>query len=333
MGRVYKRKNAWYLDYTTNGKRYRERGSKDRKTAERLLAEKELKIDRGEEFLKDKPAEEYIAEHLKNCQITKSPFTYDRYESILLKLFLPFLRSAKITYLHQVTPSLIEKYKISRLETVKDTTINKELKIIKTFFNRAVEDSYAKKNPTQNIKFMKVQQRFPRYLSKEEIRKLSGTATGNMKDIIITFLNTGMRRKELTILRWEDIDLKNKRMTIQEQTKNRRPRIIPINDSLLEVLQRRLKTQNGPYVFPTRTGKPKEGHSLLRDIKLVYKKAGITGAGIHTLRHTFASHLIMAGVDLASVKELLGHSQITTTMIYSHLAPEHLKGATERLKF
>ncbi len=72
---------------------------------------------------------------------------------------------------------------------------------------------------------------------------------------------------------------------------------------------------------------------LYRDIRAIAEKAGIKGMGVHTLRHTFASHLVMAGVDLATVQKLMGHSSITTTMIYAHLAPDHLKAAVEKLKF
>jgi site-specific recombinase XerD len=72
---------------------------------------------------------------------------------------------------------------------------------------------------------------------------------------------------------------------------------------------------------------------MLKNIKAMAEKAGLEGVGVHTLRHTFASHLVMAGVDLATVQKLLGHSSITTTMIYAHLAPDHLRAAVEKLSF
>ncbi len=333
MSRIYKRGKVWYLDYYDKGFRVQRRASQDKKTAERLLAELELKRDRGElTFLRNIPIDKYIEEYLEYSKANKTFSSYQRDTISLKKHLFPFLEHYNIRMLQRIGTAILEKYQIVRLKEVKPATINKEFTTIKHFFNKAIEKNYLKANPAKGIKAIKSQQKFPRYLSKEKIQTLLDTAQGDMEEILITFLNTGMRRGELTNLQWEDVHLKSRRITIQGQTKSKRPRFIPINDSLLEVLQKRLKSQNSPYVFPTRTGKPKDGHSLLRDIKLVYKKAGIEG-NLHLLRHTFASHLIMSGVDLATVRELLGHSDIKTTMIYSHLAPEHLRGATEKLRF
>jgi len=71
--------------------------------------------------------------------------------------------------------------------------------------------------------------------------------------------------------------------------------------------------------------------NIAKIIKKLYNKAGIKGYTAHTLRHTFASYLVMSGVDISTIKELLGHSKIETTMIYSHLSSEHLKKAVEKL--
>ena len=334
MGRIYKRSKVWYLDYYDNGFRVQKRASQDKKTAERLLAEVELKRDRGElTFLKNIPVDRYIDEYLEYSKANKTFPSYQRDMITLKKHLLPFLENYKIKTIQRIGAALLEKYQTARLKKVKPTTVNKEFTTIKHFFNKAIEKNYLRTNPARGIKALKSQQKFPRYLSKEEIQKLLNAASGDMKDMLYTFLNTGMRRGELTNLQWKDVRLKSHIIIIQEHTKNKRPRFIPVNDSLLETLQRRLKSQTSPYVFPTKSGKAKDGHSLLRDIKLVYKRAGITGAGIHTFRHTFASHLVMAGVDLATVRELLGHSDIKTTMIYAHLAPEHLRHATEKLRF
>jgi len=114
-------------------------------------------------------------------------------------------------------------------------------------------------------------------------------------------------------------------------------RDIPINDNLFEILgsldKRRTKKSQDAYIFNVKQSSP--SRNWLRDqlIKIA-KDAGIDGlTKLHTLRHTFASHLVMNGVDLPTVKKLMGHSDIQTTMIYAHLAPDHLEKAVDKLTF
>ena len=102
------------------------------------------------------------------------------------------------------------------------------------------------------------------------------------------------------------------------------------NIQLFNLLDKKKKKEG--FVFLSPTGKKWHDTALLLEAKRIFKKVGIEG-NLHELRHTFASHLIMAGVDLATVRELLGHPDIKTTMIYAHLAPEHLRGVTEKLRF
>ena len=83
----------------------------------------------------------------------------------------------------------------------------------------------------------------------------------------------------------------------------------------------------------TNRGNQINKNHLREDLVKICMKIGIEPANIHTFRHTFASHLVMNGVDLPTVQKLMGHSNITTTMIYAHLAPEHLKGAVDKLEF
>ena len=149
-----------------------------------------------------------------------------------------------------------------------------------------------------------------------------------------------MRKAELENLQWQDIDLKRRKILIrrkQDWQPKTGKREIPIGDSLLSVLAD-LKKQNvgataSDYVFATRHG----GHShnrLRRELIKIAQRTGIEGlTKLHTLRHTFASHLVMSGVDLPTVKKLMGHADIQTTMIYAHLAPDHLAGAINKLPF
>jgi len=111
-------------------------------------------------------------------------------------------------------------------------------------------------------------------------------------------------------------------------------REVPLNDGMMAILEKmRPKNVNGDgFVFPGKDGEAMK-RRLRKDLIRIAKKAEIENfTSVHSLRHTFASHLVMKGVDLPTVQKLLGHSDIQTTMIYSHLAPDHLVDAVNKLK-
>ncbi len=138
-----------------------------------------------------------------------------------------------------------------------------------------------------------------------------------------------MRRSEIFNLKWEQVDLSHG-FILLDVTKNGERREIPINTTLeylfKEMMQCYVKSE---YVFTGKTGKP------LTDIKKGFhtalRKAGIHDFRFHDIRHTFASQLVMAGIDITSVKELLGHKSLTMTMRYSHLSPGHKRKAVHVL--
>jgi integrase len=150
----------------------------------------------------------------------------------------------------------------------------------------------------------------------------------HLEAIIITALNTGMRKGEILSLKWENVDFKNSYITI-ERSKNGEIRRIPMNKQLTTILKnvRELK-RSTEYVF-SNNGKP------CTDIKTGWWRAlrdtEITNFRFHDLRHTFGSRLGMAGVDIKTIQELMGHMDIKMTMRYSHPTPEHKRKAVEIL--
>ncbi len=333
---LYKRGRVWYIDLTFQGKRYRRRTSRDARLAQLELARLERELERRSLDLAVEriSVQNFVDKYFEYSKANKTPTTIYN-ERLHLKQFLKF--SDPASPLSNLKPEHFERYKAERLRKVSPVTLNRELTTFRSMLNRAKEWGYLFKNPMDAIKRIPMPEKNPpRFLSKEEIKKLLQVSSGKLRDIIITFLNTGLRRSELCHLEWGNIDLTRGIITVQSKTgfrtKSHKPRYIPINSELRKVLERKTKEGNSGYIFTTKDGKLIK-NNLLRDIQKVYKKVGIENADIHDLRHTFASHLVMAGVDLATVRELLGHSDIKTTMIYAHLAPEHLKGATEKLRF
>lgn len=152
----------------------------------------------------------------------------------------------------------------------------------------------------------------------------------------MTYLYTGLRRSELIYLNWADVNLEKKFISVTPKPdwhpKDFEIRHIPVNGPLLAELKKNTGAPDQP-VFPTSRGRRYIPSALSREIRKVFKKAGIKGADIKTLRHTFASHLVMNGADLYTVQKLLGHSSVKTTERYAHLAPDFLHTAVDKLKF
>ena len=230
---------------------------------------------------------------------------------------------------------------LSRTSTVpfrgtKASTINTELNTIKAALNRAVALGYLPRNPCREVKKLKTPRKQVRFLSSDEVRKLLEAGNGRMRPIVETFLYTGLRRDELTNLTWADVDLQRRVVAVQAKDgwhpKDYEVRHIPMAPRLHELLKS-LPRKDNPWVFSTSNDGPHLGHILSRDFRKLLKFCGIKGASLHTLRHTFASHLVMKGTDVYTVQKLLGHSSIKTTEIYAHLAPDFLKAAVQKLEF
>ena len=181
----------------------------------------------------------------------------------------------------------------------------------------------------RQVKFLPENNKRLRYLSKEECRALLNNCHGHLKTIITFAMNTGCRKGEVLSLKWDAVDLKHGFIRL-DRTKNGDRRDIPINDDVRAVLQGITRRLDIPYVFyDLITGKPFQ--DVKRSFNTACRKAGITDFHFHDLRHTFASHLVMAGVDITTVSKLLGHKSLTMTLRYSHLAPDHLQNAVNML--
>lgn len=181
----------------------------------------------------------------------------------------------------------------------------------------------------RKVKLLEENNRRLRYLSNDECQTLIKACDTHLTPIVITALNTGMRRGEVLGLKWDQVDLKHG-FILLDITKNGERREIPINDTLRGVLQGITRGLDVPYVFyDTTTGKRYK--DIKRSFHTALRRSGIKDFHFHDLKHTFASHLVMAGVDLTTVRELLGHKTLTMTLRYAHLAPTHKVKAVDIL--
>jgi len=254
--------------------------------------------------------------------------------------FKEFLRSyPHITNISQLDAKLFEDYKTFRFEKDRQNkTINVELRTIRAMFTLAKQWGYVKENPTDGVKFLKVRRDDkPRFLSKEECKILLDACSKWEYPVFYTFLSTGMRKSELLYLTWNDIDLiRNKIRIVAKEgwVPKTSEREIPINNGLIKVLQGLKAKAKGKWVFCDERGNQIENNRLRKRLMSITKRCGFPEVTkLHTLRHTFASHLVMSGIDLPTIKKLMGHSDIQTTMIYSHLADDHVDKAVEKLEF
>ncbi len=210
---------------------------------------------------------------------------------------------------------------------------------LKAAFNKAVVWNYIEANPFNQIKSPKVPQSFPVFITESElIEILNNTEMQLMKDIFTTAFYTGMRLGELLNMKWNWIDFTQNIITIKNSSefnsKNKRERIIPIHQKILALLKNRFQLGKYPNALVFNRY---ENIKLNEDFVSKQFKKAVRGAKLnekihfHSLRHSFASALVQRGISLYAVKELLGHGNIKTTQIYSHLQKDNLIEAVNLL--
>jgi integrase len=326
---VYKKGDNYFIDYYVLGRRKREKIGPSKKLADITLRKrqveaaegKHLDVKRESKTTFDKLAEDFLRLHSK---INKKPLVFKRDEGLIKNLSVDF--SGK--KLSEITPKMIERYKERRKDEAAPGTVNRELACLKCMFSKAIEWKEAGENPVKKVKLFKENNHRIRYLEFEEMKSLLDSCDKYFRPVVITALNSGMRRGEIIGLEWENVDLKRGIIYLLD-TKNGVQREVIMNEVLRRTITELYRRRKSQYVFTKKDG------SHYKDVQKFFvaalKKSGIMNFRFHDLRHTFASHLVMMGVDLKTVQELMGHKKIEMTLRYSHLSPEHKKSAIEGL--
>jgi integrase len=201
------------------------------------------------------------------------------------------------------------------------------LACLKSIYTKAIEWEKASHNPMKKVKLFRESNAKERVLCHDEMNCLIKAASSHIKSILIIALNTGMRRNEILSLKWGNIDFAKKYIYI-EDSKNGKSRKVPINQMVMDALCNIDKSNE--WVFYNHYT-----NDNIKDIKTGFKaacrRAGIDNLRLHDLRHTAATKMIEAGVDLVTVSKILGHSSIQMTMRYAHPTPENMQRAVNIL--
>jgi site-specific recombinase XerD len=327
----------YYTDFYVKGKRFVNKvpgGITIQRMAQEYENDLKLKMLKDKIGIDDTDYElsDLVSRYLEYSRVNKAASSFKR-DELALRTFSTI---TGLTKLSEVTPVSVEHYKAERFKDVSKKTVNIEIKTLKAMFNKLVALGILHENPIRSVTPLPgPESPAIEFLEKAEVDALLRAASPTYRPIIYCFLKTGLRRSELVYLEWSDIDFGNKRIRVinkdGHQTKWHRERHIPIDNKLSEII--RAFPRRNRYIFTTKDGNLRK-NNLVRILKNIAKKAGIKkNVTVHMLRHTYASHLVMAGVPLRTVADLLGHASIVTTLRYSHLAPDHLNGAVEKLPF
>lgn len=333
---IIKRGPFWWVDVTHDGKRVRiSTKQKNRAIAKSIhdtilgqLAEQKW-FDRpaGE----DKTAKDMLEKYMIEYSLTnKAPKSYTRDKSLQAHL-VGYLGDYALS---KISPKLISEYKVKRRQDgAAPRTVNYELALLSHAFNLAIKEwEWCKENPARKVSREKVNNLRERWLSSEEEERLLGVSPKWLWDMIVFSIYTGLRQDELLHLQWPQIDLFRKTMTILEQ-KNKNKDTLPLNDVAMEVLKARARVRciNSNLIFYSSHGTPISANNLRRAFYSATRKADIENFHWHDLRHTFATKLIQAGVDIYTVQRLGRWKNISMVMRYAHHYPESLRSGIKVL--
>ncbi len=219
-------------------------------------------------------------------------------------------------------------------------TIARKLATLRSFYKFLVKRNQVSSNPVTAVRTPKQEKKLPRFLEYEQVKTLLETPPMNNwlgardRAILETLYSTGIRVSELVALNMDDVDFLGE--VVRVRGKGKKERIAPISSSALQVIQHYMEFRNkraqsssnfDPKVlFVNKHGRRLSTRSVRRKMDKYLKIAGLDPAiSPHTLRHSFATHMLNNGADLRSVQELLGHQSLSTTQIYTHLTTKKIK--------
>jgi integrase len=336
--RIYKHsgKEVWCINVSHDEGRIR-KAIGSRRDAENALFAVLTDIRRGEFNLKTPKKisfEDFAEKYLEQSKLDKKLNSYIRDVSSFNHL-IPYFEGMSLA---KITPKHIDGYKKERLASeikvrlnkkkLDPGTINRELDALQAMFTLANKwGDLEGKNPVKAVNRLPMKERPMRILKKDEIDELIKVATGITRALIIIALYTAMRKNEILNLRWKDIDFVGSFIHIGE-SKSNKVRKIPMNSVVRNTIKE-IKRE-GEFIFHN----PKTGmriRDFYRSWKTVREDAGVPDLRFHDLRHTAATLMVQGGIDLVTVRDILGHANIRMTVKYAHSTPESMVRAVNVL--
>ncbi len=348
-------KKGWWIDYRMNGARHR-KCFPNRELALRVVREvqedhvqSKVRSIHVESVHQDARISDLVGDLIRQLKSGRYS-TYKHYEFNLNKFLFFLSRHPSVQYLSHVNPSIIREFADWILEgglgyVPKKNTVKGLMLTVSKLFSEAIRlNRYAGRNPVKAvfkevIKVIPDDQRQIHVFTREELSRLLQAAQEPYKSLFLIYVYTGLRRSELINVKREDVDLTHQFLAVQSRpgrpTKTGRDRRVWFSDQLLPVLKRYLEKVSQEYPFTHDwTGHGIDRTKLHRRFKIALKAAGISdpnGIHFHDLRHTYATFLVEADVPLPAIKELLGHRNIQSTMIYAHSRDDYLQRIVQRL--
>jgi len=317
MATLNRRGTSWVLNWSQNGRQHRTSlGEISEQEAKTALHAKEFELSTGQRVLPTGLIFGGFFREYVDWHAIQYPDSTARVEQIIRQHLEPFFYAIPID---RIGVRDAEQYAAERLrQGVKRATVNKELRTLKAMLNKAIDWEYIQFNPISRLKSLQeTDSKPPRFYTTEEMEIIYQWAPYNWHWWRL-MANTGIRRAEALLIQPQrDIGYDEMRILSTEdgRTKSAKWREVPLPDNAKMALER---FEKGKFLWPR-----VHARSISRAFENVLKRAPLEGdkGSLHCLRHTYCSHLVMAGQPLRVVQRLAGHANYTTTERYAHLAP------------
>lgn len=334
---VYKRGAVYWYEFQFQGQRIREStGLTNKTSAERAEAIRKAELAQGRAGIVRHAPSPIFEDFVRNeflpwskKQHQAHPRTHQRY-CVASK---PLIESFGKLRLDVIAPSRVEKFKLSRSERISPAGTNRDLAALRFILNFAIRQGYVTRNSVTGVPFLPEGPGNMRIVSHEEQQKYLAAANPLLRDVATVMVETGMRPEEVYTIRKENVHLGRRYLFMPSGKTRFARRNVPLTDSAISILKQRITKAKGSYLFSHR----QDPNRPLTTVRKAHLDALRTARiyphfRLYDFRHTFGSRSAMAGVDLPTLKELMGHSAISTTMRYVHPTPEHKQEAVRKLE-
>lgn len=332
----FRRGKIWYIRFTYGGQRITRAVGPSKRQAELALGKIKVEIAEGK-FLDPMKGDrvtygELLDRYLKEHSAVRKGWYAHREDTYLVKELKARFGAVllKDLSLERISPYIEELQRKGKAAS----TLNHRINLLKHSLKLAREWGYIRYNPLADLKRLREPAGRLRYLQPDELGRLVDELPDYLRPVVLVAGNTGMRLGEILSLRWEEVNVGQRVITLT-RTKNGERRGVPLNATVMgvfrELARERMRQEvKSPYVFRN----PLTGDRWIyigRAFTAAVERARLKDFRFHDLRHTAASWMVMSGVDLLTVKEILGHKDLRMTQRYSHLSPGHRLDAVAKL--